>query len=422
MADDSETRQAVAAAWRVASANVVARVARLVGDISVAEELAQDTFEAALRRWPKNGVPDNPTAWLMATAKFVAVDHLRRRDQLAVKHEQLGPPPEHVDVDFDSNLDVDLGDELLGLMFMACHPTLSSDARVALTLRLLGGLTTTEIAHAFLLPEPTVAQRIVRAKRSLATDEVQFEIPDETERNARLESVLEVIYLIFNEGYVASAGDRWLRADLTEEAMRLGRIVTSIAPTNPEVHGLVALMALQTSRQRARTGPDGASILLDVQNRKLWNQRLIREGLATLRRAQRLGGERGPYALQAAIAACHATAPTAADTNWNQIAEHYDALSLVAPSPVVEVNRAVAFGRAFGPAVGLELADQLIDVPVLQYYHLLYGVRGDLLSQLGRHQEAHDAFTRSAALTSNTKEQVVLRARANAEAAALRAR
>jgi RNA polymerase sigma factor (sigma-70 family) len=412
MVVDDSVRRTIEAVWRIESSKVIARLTRLVGDLATAEELAQDTFEAALRRWPRVGIPDNPGGWLMATAKFLSVDLIRRRDRLAEKHAELGVPVDAIEVDFDAGLDDTIGDDLLGLIFMSCHPILPEDGRVALTLRLLGGLTTAEIARAFLVPEATIAQRIVRAKRTLAAANVRFELPDAAERIGRLASVLEVVYLIFNEGYAASAGDDWMRAELASEAMRLGRVIVGLVPDEPEAHGLLALMEIQASRNRARRGSDGQPVLLLDQNRGLWDQILIRRGLAGLARVDELGGRSGPYALQAAIAGCHAVARRAEDTDWGRIAALYDALSQVAPSPVVEVNRAVALGMAFGPDVGLELADQLVDVPVLARYHLLYAVRGDLLAKLGRHDEAAASFRHAAELTRNASERAVLSRRA----------
>jgi predicted RNA polymerase sigma factor len=356
----------------------------------------------------------------MVTAKYLAIDFRRRRDRLAEKQAQLGPPPAAVEVDFDAGLDDDPGDDRLGLIFMACHPILSPEARVALTLRLLGGLTTDEIARAYLVPEATVAQRIVRAKRALAAAGVRFELPDAAARAARLASVLEVLYLIFNEGYVATSSDDWMRTELCAEAMRLGRVLATLAPEEPEVHGLVALMELQASRTRARIGPDGEPVLLLEQNRGLWHHLLIRRGLDALARAEELGGALGPYALQAAIAACHARARRAEDTDWDRILALYDALSQVAPSPVVEVNRAVALAMAHGPAAGLALADELVDVPALRGYHLLPSIRGDFLAKLDRHTEAYAEFVRAASMTRNARERAVLLRRAadSAEAAA----
>ena len=417
MHGDAEPIRSIDAVWRIESARVIAHVMRLVGDLGTAEDIAQDTFVAALKRWPQSGVPENPGAWLMATARFLAIDVIRRRDRLAQKQAAIAQVPESTTFDVDA-FDDDIGDELLGLIFMACHPILSPDARAALTLRLLGGLTTAEIARAYLTTEVAIAQRIVRAKRTLAAANVRFELPDRTERAERMASVLEIIYLIFNEGYAATAGDDWMRAELCSEAMRLGRVLAGVVPDDPEVHGLVALMELHASRTRARTGPDGQAVLLLDQPRGLWDQLLIRRGLAALGRAEELGGALGPYALQAAIAACHARARTADETDWQRIAALYDALSRVAPSPVVEVNRAVALAMAFGPSVGLELADELVAVPELEHYHLLPGVRADLLDKLGRYAEARTEFLRAASLTHNTREQAVLLARAAACAAA----
>ncbi len=416
----SDPAAAIDAVWRIESAKVIARVTRLVGDIATAEDIAQDTFVAALKRWPQSGIPDNPGAWLMATARYLAIDAIRRRDRLAEKHAELGPPPESTIVEFDEIVSDDIGDDLLGLVFMACHPVLSAEGRVALTPRLLGGLTTAEIARAYLTTDVTIAQRIVRAKRTLAATNVRFELPDANQRSARLSSVREVIYLVFNEGYTASAGDDWMRAELCAEAMRLGRVLATLTPEDPETHGLVSLMELQASRGRARTGPEGEPVLLLDQNRGLWDQLLIRRGLEALERAHHLGGSLGPYALQAAIAACHARAARAEDTDWRRIAALYDALSQIAPSPVVEVNRAVALAMAFGPAVGLELADELTAIPELARYHLLPSVRGDLLEKLGRFDEAEAEFTRAASLTSNARERSVLLDRGSACAAAAR--
>jgi RNA polymerase sigma factor (sigma-70 family) len=388
----------------------------MLRDIGLAEELAQDALVAALETWPKSGIPDNPGAWLMATAKRRAIDRLRRNKLLARKHEQLGHEmelqQEMAEPDIDAALDHDLGDDLLRLMFTACHPLLSTEARVALTLRLLGGLTTGEIARAFLVPEPTIAQRIVRAKRTLAEARVPFEVPRADELTPRLSSVLEVIYLVFNEGYSATAGDDWMRPALCEEALRLGRILAELAPAEPEVHGLVALMEVQASRAAARVGPSGEPVLLLEQNRARWDQLLIRRGLAALARAEALGGALGPYALQAAIAACHARAHTAAETDWIRIAALYDGLAQIAPSPVVELNRAVALAMAFGPAAGLELVDVLTSEPSLRNYHLLPSVRGDLLARLGRLDEARGEFERAAALTRNARERELLLERA----------
>ncbi len=388
----------------------------MVRDVGLAEDLAQDALVAALERWPESGVPDNPGAWLMATAKRRAIDLLRRRTLLERKHQELGrdleAQQEMAVPDLDAVIDDPVGDDLLSLVFIACHPVLSTEARVALTLRLLGGLTTEEIARAFLVPEPTVAQRIVRAKRTLAEARVPFEVPRGEELAARLSSVLEVIYLVFNEGYSATAGDDWMRPALCEDALRLGRVLAALVPQEPEVHGLVALMEIQASRSRARTGPSGEPILLFDQNRARWDQLLIRRGLAALARAEELGGALGPYALQAAIAACHARARTPAETDWARIVALYDALARLAPSPVVELNRAVALAMAFGPAAGLELVDALAAEPSLQGYHLLPGVRGDLLAKLGRFDEARAELERAASLTRNARERELLLARA----------
>ena len=418
-----EIHRAIDAVWRIESAKVIAKVARMVQEVGLAEEIAQDALVTALERWPQTGVPDNPGAWLMAVAKHRAIDHLRRRKMLALKHEELGRELEmeqdmaFADVDEAGSGDDggdDYGDDLLRLIFTACHPVLSTEARIALTLRLLGGLSTDEIARAFLVPEPTVAQRIVLAKRTLAEARVPFEVPGPEERNARLASVLEVIYLIFNEGYSATSGGDWMRPALCDQALRLGRVLAELATQEPEVHGLVALMEIQASRANARTGPSGEPILLLDQNRAKWDHILIRRGLAALARAEALGGALGPYALQAAIAACHARAPTGADTDWQRIAALYDALAQLAPSPVVELNRAVALAMAFGPATGLEVADALLAEPLMKNYHLLPSVRGDFLFKLGRFDEAHAEFERAASLTRNLRERELLLARAAA--------
>jgi RNA polymerase sigma factor (sigma-70 family) len=419
----SDTHRTIDAVWRIESARLIAGLARMVGDVGLAEDLAQDALVAALERWPVSGVPDKPGAWLMATAKHRAIDLLRRRTMLDRKHEQLGHElearQETAAADLDAAIDDQVGDDLLGLMFTACHPVLSTEARVALTLRLLGGLTTAEIARAFLVPEPTIAQRIVRAKRTLAEARVPFEVPRGDELRARLSSVLGVIYLVFNEGYSATAGDDWMRPTLCDEALRLGRILAELAPAEPEVHGLVALMEIQASRARARVDPAGEPILLLDQDRARWDQLLIRRGLAALERAQELGGALGPYALQAAIAACHARARTAAETDWARIAALYDALAELTPSPVVELNRAVAIGMAFGPAAGLEIADALVSDRSLASYHLLPSVRGDLLAKLGRFEEAGAEFRRAASLTRNERERTLLLKRAAACAGAV---
>lgn len=420
----SRTHRAIDAIWHIESAKIIASVARVVRDVGVAEELAQDALVAALEQWPEKGVPDNPGAWLMATAKHRAIDLIRRRalherkeDELTFEIEsqlQDAAAPEP-----GAALEDDIGDDLLRLVFTACHPVLSTEARTALTLRLLGGLSTDEIARAFLVPEPTVAQRIVRAKRTLAEARVPFEVPRANELAVRLASVLEVVYLIFNEGYSATAGDDWMRPALCEEALRLGRILAGLAPLEPEVHGLVALMEIQASRAHARVGPAGEPVLLLDQDRARWNQLLIHRGLAALERAEALVGTDGGstnglgrYALQAAIAACHARARTPEETDWARIAALYDALAQLAPSPVVELNRAVALAMAFGPAAGLELVDTLTAEPSLKNYHLLPSVRGDLLFKLGRVEEAQREFMRAATLTRNARERELLMRRA----------
>jgi RNA polymerase sigma factor (sigma-70 family) len=414
----STTHRAIEAVWKIESARIIAGLTRLVGDVGIAEELAQDAFLVAIERWPESGVPDNPGAWLMATAKHRAIDQLRRRALLARKHEQLGyeleAQQELAVPDLDQALDDNIGDDLLRLIFTACHPVLSTEARVALTLRLLGGLTTEEIARAFLVPTSTVAQRIVRAKRTLAEARVPFEVPGPSELGSRLASVLEVIYLVFNEGYAATAGDDWMRPALCADALRLGRILAELAPQEPEVHGLVALMEIQSSRSAARVGPTGEPVLLLDQDRARWDHLLIRRGLAALERAEGLGGTLGPYTLQAAIAACHARAATPEATDWTRIVALYDGLAQLVPSPVVELNRAVALAMMYGPAAGLEVVEELASEPTLQGYHLLPAVRGDLLSKLGRHQEARREFERAASLTQNTRERTLLLERAAA--------
>ena len=414
----TDTHRAIDAVWRIESARLIAGLARIVRDVGLAEELAQDALVAALERWPESGVPDNPGAWLMATAKHRAIDLLRRSKRLERKHEELGREiearQERAVADLDAAIDDPVGDDLLRLVFISCHPVLSTEARVALTLRLLGGLTTEEIARAFLVPEPTVAQRIVRAKRALAEARVPFEVPRGADLAARLSSVLEVIYLVFNEGYSATAGDDWMRPALCEDALRLGRILAELVPKEPEVHGLIALMEIQASRSRARIGPSGEPILLFDQNRALWDQLLIRRGLAALERAGELSAAPGPYVLQAAIAVCHARAPTSAETDWARIVAFYEALAQLAPSPVVDLNRAVALAMAFGPAAGLELADALTSEPSLENYHLLPSVRGDLLKKLGRFDEARAEFERAASLTRNARERQLLLERAAA--------
>ncbi len=409
---------AIEAVWRIESARLIAGLARIVRDVGLAEELAQDALVVALERWPESGVPDQPGAWLMATAKHRAIDLLRRGKRLERKLGELGyeleDRREMAVADLDAAIDDDIGDDLLRLMFTACHPVLSTDGRVALTLRLLGGLTAAEIARAFLVPEATVAQRIVRAKRTLAAARIPFEVPRGAELAARLSSVLEVIYLIFNEGYAATTGNDWMRPGLCEDALRLGRILAELAPQEPEAHGLVALMEIQVSRARARVGPSGEPILLLDQDRGLWDQLLIHRGLAALGRAEALGGARGPYAVQAAIAACHARARTPAETDWARLAGLYAELAQLAPSPVVELNRAVAIGMASGPQAGLELVDELTSEPLLKAYHLLPSVRGDLLAKLGRVDEARVEFERAASLTRNGRERALLLERAAA--------
>jgi RNA polymerase sigma factor (sigma-70 family) len=408
--------RAIHAIFRIESPKLIAGLARMVRDVGLAEELAQDALVTAIEHWPESGVPDNPGAWLMATAKHRAIDELRRRKRVDRKHEELGRDAElrqSAEPDMATLIDDDIGDDLLRLVFTSCHPVLSTEARVALTLRLLGGLTTEEIARAFLVPEPTVAQRIVRAKKTLTDKQIPFEVPRGPELQSRLASVLEVVYLIFNEGYSATAGDDWMRPGLCEEALRLGRVLAELAPNEAEVHGLVALMEIQASRSAARVGAGGEPILLLEQNRGRWDQLLIRRGLAALERAQNLGGAGGPYALQAAIAACHARAKTAEDTDWPQIAVLYYALAQRTPSPVVEVNRAVAVSFAFGPAAALPIVDALASEPSLSSYHLLPAVRGDILDKLGRFDEARAEFEKAAALTKNTREREVLLARAN---------
>lgn len=412
----SDTHRAIDAVWRIESARLIAGLARIVGDVGLAEDLAQDALLAALERWPESGIPDNPGAWLMATAKHRAIDMHRRSKRIERKHEELGheldTQQEMTVADLDAALDDDIGDDLLRLIFTACHPVLATEARVALTLRMLGGLTTDEIARAFLIPESTVAQRIVRAKRTLAEARVPFEVPRGVDRDSRLSSVLGVIYLIFNEGYSATAGDNWTRPALCDDALRLGRILAELAASETEVHGLVALMELQASRLRARTGPSGEPILLLDQDRGRWDQLLIRRGLAALARAEQLGGARGPYALQAAIVACHARARTPEETDWERIVALYDALAELTPSPIVELNRAVAVSMAYGPAAGLKLVEALGSEPSLKAYHLLPSVRGDLLLKLGRLSEALPEFEHAASLTRNVRERELLLDRA----------
>ena len=414
------THRAIDAVWRIESARIIAGLTRIVRDVGIAEELAQDALVAALEQWPASGIPDNPGAWLMATAKHRAIDLWRRNKLLERKHQEFGreleAQQEMAVPDLDATIDDTIGDDLLRLVFISCHPVLSPEARVALTLRLLGGLTTDEIARAFLVPEPTVAQRIVRAKRTLSEARVPFEIPRKADLAARLASVLEVIYLVFNEGYSATAGDDWMRPALCEDALRLGRILAELAPQEPEVHGLVALMEIQASRSAARVSQSGEPILLLDQNRALWDQLLIGRGLTALERAGKLGGSRGPYALQAAIAACHARALAPEETGWPRIVELYAELAQLTPSPVVELNRAVAVAMAFGPAAGLELIDTLTSEPSLKAYHLLPSVRGDFLFKLGRFAEAQQEFARAASLTRNARERDLLLDRARASA------
>jgi RNA polymerase sigma factor (sigma-70 family) len=417
---DSDTHRAIDAVWRIESAKIIAGLTRIVRDVGLAEELAQDALLAALEGWPESGIPDNPGAWLMAAAKHRAMDHFRRNKILERKHQELGrelnsqqeSAVANFEAAFDSANDADFGDDLLRLVFVSCHPVLATEARVALTLRLLGGLTTQEIARAFLVPEPTVAQRIVRAKRTLAEARVPFEVPRGPDLAARLSSVLEVIYLVFNEGYSATAGEDWMRPALCEDALRLGRILAGLAPNEPEVHGLIALMEIQASRSHARVSPSGEPILLFDQDRTRWDHLLIRHGLAALERAEALGGAVGPYALQAAIAACHARANVASETDWPRIAALYDALTQLTPSPVVELNRAVAVSMAFGPQAGLELIDTLTSEPSLKSYHLLPAVRADLLKKLGRLDEARAEFARAASLAQNARERTFLLSRA----------
>jgi RNA polymerase sigma factor (sigma-70 family) len=412
----SATHRAINAVWRIESARIIAGLARIVRDVGLAEDLAQDALVAALEQWPEQGIPDNPAAWLMAAAKHRAIDRLRRSKLQERKHEEiireLNGRGDSITPDFVAALDDDIGDDLLRLIFTVCHPALSTEARVALTLRLLGGLTTGEIARAFLVPETTIAQRIVRAKRTLVETHVPFEVPRAAEFGARLSSVLEVIYLIFNEGYSATAGESWMRPELCDEALRLGRILTGLVPKEPEVHGLVALMEIQASRARARIGPSGEIIPLFEQNRARWDRLLINRGLKALDRAEALGGALGPYTLQAAITAGHARARSPEETDWERIVALYDALAQLAPSPVVELNRAVAISMAFGPEAGLEIVDELLSEPSLKSYHFLPSVRGDLLAKLGRNDEARAEFERAATLTDNARERELLLKRA----------
>lgn len=411
----AETHRAIEAVWKIESARLIAGLTRIVRDVGVAEELAQDALVAALEQWPESGIPENPGAWLMGTAKHRAIDFVRRGALIERKHEDLGREVAEREMavpDLAAAMDDHIGDDLLRLVFIACHPVLSTEARVALTLRLLGGLTTEEIGRAYLVAEPTIAQRIVRAKRTLNEAQVPFEVPRGTEFTARLASVLQVLYLIFNEGYSATAGDDWLRPALCEEALRLGRILVGLVPNEAEVHGLVALMEIQASRAKARVNALGEPILLLDQDRAQWDRLLIHRGLAALGQAEKLGGMRGPYAIQAAIAACHARARTGEETDWARIAELYSDLGEVAPSPIVELNRGVAVGMAFGPAAGLEVVDPLASDPALGNYHLLPSVRGDLLKKLGRMEEARGEFERAAAITRNVRERNLLLERA----------
>jgi RNA polymerase sigma factor (sigma-70 family) len=415
LVQEAATHQAIEAVWRIESARLLGGLVRMVRDVSLAEDLAQEALVLALSHWPTTGIPENPGAWLMASAKNRAIDELRRRRRVEQKHESLGEeaagtPPEGPDL--ERLLDEDFGDDLLRLILVACHPVLSKDARAALTLRLLGGLTTDEIARAFLLPEPTIAQRIVRAKRTLSEAKVPFEVPRREDLSARLPSVLEVVYLIFNEGYAATRGDEWVRSDLCDDAVRLGRILAELVPHEAEVHGLVGLMELQASRTRARRGPEGEPILLLDQDRSRWDQLLIRRGLAALERAESLARPLGPYTLQAAIAACHARARVADATDWHRIVALYDALVELTGSPVVELNRAVAVSMAHGPAEGLELVDALLEEPALARYHLLPSVRGELLKRLGRFEEARVELEKAASLAENSRERELLFARA----------
>jgi RNA polymerase sigma-70 factor (ECF subfamily) len=413
--DAADTHREIEAVWKIESARVIAGLTRIVHDVGVAEELAQDALVAALEKWPESGIPDNPGAWLMGTAKHRAIDHLRRGTLVDRKHEDLGREMAEREMqvpDLAAAMDDTIGDDMLRLVFIACHPVLSTEARVALTLRLLGGLTTEEIARAYLVAETTMAQRIVRAKRTLAEAHVSFEVPRGAEFNARLSSVLQVLYLIFNEGYSATAGDDWMRPALCEEALRLGRILAELVPNEPEVHGLVALMEIQASRSKARVTTAGEPILLLEQDRSRWDRLLIGRGLAALQRSEKLTNTRGPYAIQAAIAACHARAITASDTDWSRIVELYGDLAAIEPSPVIELNRAVAMAMANGPAAGLKLVDALVHDPALREYHLLPSVRGDLLKKLGRTVEARAEFERAASITRNVRERNLLLERA----------
>ena len=416
--DDTQLDQTLATLWRVESPRVIARLARLVGDLDTAEELAQDTFVAAIERWRQDGVPNNPAAWLNKTAHFLAIDRIRRRDTQRSKYQQVAATtPQTLEHDIDEIVDGDLAEDLLGLIFMSCHPLLSPDARSALTLKLVCGLSTEDVARAFLAPESTIAQRIVRAKRTLAAANIRFELPGPEERPARLDAVREVVYLVFNEGYTATSGERWVRSELCAEALRLGRMLASLTPNDPETLGLLALIEIQASRLHARTGPDGEPVLLLDQDRTRWDQLLIRRGLANIERIQELGGTAGPYALQAAIAACHARARVAADTDWARIASLYDGLSQISPSPVVELNRGVAVAQAFGPEAGLDIVLPLFELDSMRSYHLLPAVAGDLFCRVGDHDQARQHFLRAASLTKNGGERSTMQRRA-AECAA----
>lgn len=409
----TDLHASVATVWRVESPRIIARLVRLVGDIDTAEELAQDTFVAALEKWQREGVPDNPAAWLTTTSRFLAVDLLRRRDTQRAKYQQVAADlPATTEVGIDQIVDGELADDLLGLIFMACHPILSPDARSALTLKLVCGLSTGDIARAFLTPEPTIAQRVIRAKRTLAAANIRFELPGSKDRPGRLDAVREVVYLVFNEGYTATSGDRWFRSELCDEALRLGRMLASLTPQDTETLGLLALIEIQASRLAARVGRQGEPVLLMDQDRSRWDRLLVRRGLALIERIDQLRGTAGPYALQAAIAACHARAMRAAETDWPRIAALYDGLAQISPSPIVELNRAVATGRAFGPQAGLDLLQPLFELPAMRAYHLLPAVAGDLRCSAGDHDEARQQFLRAAALTSNSQERATMQGRA----------
>jgi RNA polymerase sigma-70 factor, ECF subfamily len=415
---DDALDQRLATLWRVESPRLLARLMRQVGDLDAAEEIAQDTFVAAIQKWRQDGVPDNPAAWLNTTARFLAVDRIRRRDiQRGKYHLVAASQPQASELNLDDIVEGDLAKDLLGLIFMACHPILSPDARSALTLKLVCGLSTDEVARAFLLPAPTIAQRIVRAKRTLAAAQVRFQLPPESERAARLDAVREVIYLVFNEGYSATSGDQWMRSDLCAEALRLGRMLAALTPSDTETLGLLALIELQASRLRARVGPSGEPVLLLDQDRSRWDRLLIQRGLANIERIERLGGTIGPYALQAAIAACHVRALTAEDTDWERITALYDGLARISPSPVIELNRGVATAHAFGPDAGLEIVLPLFDAPEMRDYHLLPAVAGDLWCRAGDHEQAREHFLRAAAMTQNSVERTTMQRRA-AECAA----